>query len=106
MNAEIANTGARDGDEVVQVYVRDRAANVKRPNLQLVAFQRVSLKAGEKRTLTFSVLPRDLAYWDEGAKSWALAPGAYNVLVGSSSRDIRVTGEFQSPALGRWPDGR
>ncbi|WP_162527205.1 glycoside hydrolase family 3 C-terminal domain-containing protein [Sphingomonas solaris] len=105
VSAEIANTGQRDGDEVVQVYVRDLAASVKRPNLQLVAFQRVSLKAGEKRTLTFSVLPRDLAYWNDGTKSWALAPGAYDVMIGSSSQDIRLRGQFRSSVEGRWANG-
>lgn len=105
VRAEVANSGKRDGDEVVQVYIHDAAARVKRPNSQLVAFQRVHLKAGERRTLTFTVPAEQLAFWDEGKKMWVIQPGAFDVMVGSSSKDIRLKGQFEALSYAQWPDG-
>lgn len=101
LRVDVANSGPRAGDEVVQVYVRDLAASVKRPNAQLVAFQRVNLKPGERRTLSFSAPPQELAFWDESKQAWSLEAGAFEVQVGSSSKDIRLRGQIDvaTPAL-------
>lgn len=105
VQAHVRNTGKRDGDEVVQVYVRSlSSAPVQMPKRQLVAFERVPLKVGEKRRLSFAIDPKDLATWDEQAKGWALEAGNYEVMVGSSSSDIRLKAQFQIGKRGQWSD--
>ena len=104
VRAEITNSGKRDGDEVVQVYIHAVAASVKRPISQLVAFQRVHLKAGEKRTLNFAVPATELGFWDETKKAWVLEAGAFDVMVGSSSKDIRLRGKFDAATSAQWGD--
>jgi len=105
VQAQVQNSGKRDGDEVVQVYARNLAAtSVKLPRRQLVAFQRVPLKAGESRKLTFAISPRDLAFWDIQSKSWVLEAGSYEVMVGSSSSDIRLRTQLQIARRAAWSD--
>jgi beta-glucosidase len=94
----VRNSGARAGDEVVQVYVRDVDASVKRPAKQLVAFERVSLKPRETRTLDFAVASDRLAFWDERNTAWVVEPGVFEVMVGGSSADLRLTSRFDVPA--------
>jgi len=103
VTAEIRNSGKRPGDEVVQLYVRDVEASVKRPKKQLMAFERISLRPGEARTISFTVLPERLAFWDEKRKAWVVEPGAFEVLVGSSSADVRLKGEVRAPTARQWP---
>ena len=74
------------------------------PKRQLAAFQRVPLKAGEMRRLSFAIAPKDLAFWDKQAKVWVLQAGSYEVMVGSSSSDIRQTAQFQIPRDWQWSD--
>lgn len=82
---DVANTGAKDGDEIVQVYLR-RPADIAGPTKTLRAFQRVSLKAGERRTVTIS-LPRDrFECWDTETNTMRVIPGTYELMVGTSSR--------------------
>ena len=100
--ADIRNTGRRAGDEVVQLYVRDVEASVKRPKKQLMAFERISLRPGETRTVNFTVPADRLAFWDEKQKAWVLEPGAFEVMVGSSSADVRLKGEIKAATHGRW----
>jgi beta-glucosidase len=80
----VRNTGARAGDEVVQLYVSDPAASVTRPVKQLRAFQRVSLEPGQSRTLSFSLGPADLGLLD-GRLKWVVEPGEFVVTAGTSS---------------------
>ena len=88
---DVRNTGPRDGDEVVQLYVRDTGAKAPAPKRELRGFQRVHLKAGETRRVTFSLVPsRDLLHYDEGKKAMAVAPGPFEVEVGASSGDLRL----------------
>ncbi|MBV1687939.1 glycoside hydrolase family 3 C-terminal domain-containing protein [Novosphingobium sp. G106] len=106
VHAQVQNVGKRAGDEVVQVYVRAlSSASVKLPKRQLVGFQRVPLTPGEKRRLSFTVDPKDLAFWDGQAKAWVLEPGRYEVMVGSSSSDTRLRSEFKIVMRGQWSDG-
>ena len=89
----VTNVGARSGDEVVQLYVRDVLASVARPVMELRGFQRVSLKPGESREVTFSLGRDDLKMLDRDMR-WVVEPGTFRVLVGASSKDIRLRGEF------------
>jgi beta-glucosidase len=87
----VANTGKRPGDEVVQLYVGDEYASVVRPAMELKRFRRITLAPGEKTTVTF-VLDKDaFAFYDEKTKDWVVEPGDFNIMIGSSSADIRVS---------------
>jgi beta-glucosidase len=88
----VTNTGKVAGAEVVQVYVKDEQAAVKRPEKELKGFQKVFLKAGETKAVTLTLDQNAFQYYDESKKQWVLEPGKFEVLVGSSSRDIRLTG--------------
>ena len=88
---DVANTGGRAGDEVVQLYARYVSSRVKRPLQQLVAFRRVTLAAGETRTVTLPVDVNELAYWDVSSQGFVVEPGEIEVRVGRSSRDIELT---------------
>lgn len=90
VSVEITNTGKTAGDEVVQLYVHAVAPSVKRPIKELRGFQRVSLKPGERRTVTFRLPGERLAFYDVKKHDFAVEPGKYDILVGSSSADIRV----------------
>jgi beta-glucosidase len=85
----VRNTGDRRGAEVVQLYVGDVHSTLPRPPRELKAFQKVILDRGESRTLTFRIGPEALAFFEPERKAWALEPGAFDIQVGSSSRDIR-----------------
>ena len=82
----IENTGQRDGVEICQLYINDVVASVARPVKELKDFRRVALKAGEKKTIEFTITPDKLAFYDLNMKS-VVEPGAFEVLVGGSSRD-------------------
>ncbi|HOX28169.1 MAG TPA: glycoside hydrolase family 3 C-terminal domain-containing protein, partial [bacterium] len=86
----VQNTGARDGDEVVQLYVREIDPQVKRPLKQLRGFKRIHLKKGEKATVELPIAVKDIAFWDDVAKRFKVEPGRYEILVGASSADIRL----------------
>lgn len=93
VSVDIANTGSRDGDEVVQLYIKDKLSSVITYEMQLRGFERVHLKAGEKKTIKFVLQPDDLALLDENMR-WTVEPGEFKVLIGSSSEDIRLRKGF------------
>jgi beta-glucosidase len=84
VSIEVENTGKRDGDEVVQLYIRDVAASVARPVRELKGFERVSLRAGEKRRVEFTLTPEHLGFYNRAMK-FVVEPGAFKVFVGNSS---------------------
>jgi beta-glucosidase len=92
---KVTNTGSRAGDEVVQLYVHQRTSRDKQPLKQLKAFQRVSLKPGETRTVRLKLRSSDLAHWDVTRSTWVVESGTYDVLVGSSSTDVRARTSWQ-----------
>ena len=92
VKVRVTNSGSVAGAEVVQVYVKDEQAAVKRPEKELKGFQKVFLKPGEAKTVTLKLDADAFQYYDESKKQWVLEPGKFDVLVGSSSRDIRLTG--------------
>jgi beta-glucosidase len=85
---DVANTGSRAGDEVVQLYVRDDEASVTRPVIELKRFQRVTLRPGERRTVTFELTPNDLALWNPDMVK-VVEPGTFTISAGPDSVDLR-----------------
>lgn len=85
----LKNTGGRAGAEVAQVYVTDPSAAGEPPK-QLEGYQKVLLQSGESRIVSLTLDPRAFAVWDTGKHAWVVPGGKYTVLVGSSSRDIRL----------------
>jgi beta-glucosidase len=85
--------GRRAGDEVAQLYIRDLLASVARPVLELKGFERVTLQPGESRSVTFTLDPEALRMLDANMK-WVVEPGAFRVMVGASSKDIRLRGQL------------
>ena len=91
LTLQLTNAGARAGAEIVQAYVRPGKPPVMRPDKELKAFAKVQLEPGETKTVTLTLGPRAFAYYAPDAKAWRVAPGRYDLLVGASSRDIRLT---------------
>jgi beta-glucosidase len=87
VDVDVANTGSRSGDEIVQLYVRYPESKVERPLKQLRGFQRVTLAAGETKTVTLRLTGADLAYWSTAKRAWVVEPGRVEVMVGRSSAD-------------------
>jgi beta-glucosidase len=87
----VMNTGSQQGKEVIQCYVADKVASLVRPPKELKAFAKVDLKPGETETVKFSLDMRSFAYYDPYAAKWTAEPGEFDILVGSSSQDIRLT---------------
>ncbi|MFD4972086.1 glycoside hydrolase family 3 C-terminal domain-containing protein [Streptomyces sp. NPDC058424] len=94
VQADVTNTGARAGAEVVQLYV-GLPKSAGEPPRQLKGFQKVSLQPGETRRLTFELAPRDVGYWDAREHDWVTPIGTYQVMVGTSSRDIAASDSFR-----------
>jgi beta-glucosidase len=94
ITVDIKNTGKREGDEVVQLYVHDVICSVKRPIKELRGFERISLNPGEAKTVTFSLPYEKLSFYDEKSHQFIVEPGTFEVMVGSSSEDIRLKGDF------------
>jgi beta-glucosidase len=84
VSAEVENVGRVGGDEVVQLYIRDVAASVARPVRELKGFERVSLRAGERRRVEFTLGPEQLGFYDSRVR-WTVEPGEFKVFVGTSS---------------------
>ena len=89
MTVDVTNTGAMDGDEVVQVYLQYPRTRPNRPERQLRGFRRVFVPAGQTVRVEIPVAVQDLKHWSESAHAWTLAPGRYRFLAGASSADIR-----------------
>jgi beta-glucosidase len=89
---DITNTGKRKGAEVAQIYVHDVQSSVPRPPKELKGFDRVELKPGETKRVSIDIPAKSLAFYDVASKSWKLEPGKFKVLVGASSRNIKLKG--------------
>jgi beta-glucosidase len=87
----VSNTGKMDGEEVVQVYVRDLVGSVTRPVKELKGFRKIFLKAGESNTVTFTLGANDLSFYRQDM-TWGTEPGKFEVFVGTNSRDVKKTG--------------
>jgi beta-glucosidase len=94
VSVDVLNVGDRKGDEVVQLYIHDVVAGVTRPLKELKGFRRINLEPKEKKTVTFELGRKQLAYLDEKMRT-VLEPGTIEVMVGSSSEDIRLRSIFE-----------
>jgi len=90
VSVNVKNTGKRDGDEVVQVYVSFPDSKVERPLKQLKGFNRVFIRSGETRTVNIQLTAEDLAYWNVEKHAFVVEPGKVKLMIGSSSSDIRA----------------
>jgi beta-glucosidase len=93
--AEVKNTGNRDGDEVVQMYVKHVGSNVPRPVEELKGFVRTRIKSGETSTVEFPLAAKDLCFWDDATRSWVLEPDKVEVMVGGSSDKLPLNAMLQ-----------
>jgi sialate O-acetylesterase len=91
VSADVRNTGRRAGDEVVQFYVQHIGSAVSRPLKELKDYTRVALRPGERKTVSFALPARQLAYWDSTSQKWAVENDRVHVMLGASSADIRLS---------------
>ena len=94
VHMNVKNTGEMSGDEVIQLYVQDLQSGIDREIKSLKGFKRVVLKPGGTKRVTFKLDRNSLAFYDVKTKQWVAEPGEFKVMIGSSSRDISLTGTF------------
>jgi beta-glucosidase len=104
VRVDVTNTGQREGQEIVQLYVRDEESSLVRPEKELKAFKKVVLKPGETQTVDFKLDVRALSFYDPRQKGWVAEAGEFAVLVGSSSQDIRAQATFALTTTGLTSD--
>jgi beta-glucosidase len=95
VSLEITNSGEQLGAEVIQLYIQDVECSVERPLKELKGFKKVKLDPKEKKTVKFELTKDDLSYFDEKSNFWIAEKGLFKILIGSSSRDIRLQGEIE-----------
>ena len=93
VSCTVKNTGKRIGDEVVQLYLRDEISSVTTYVKILRGFERITLQPNEEKEVTFTLSPQDLAIWDKNMK-FQVEPGTFKVMIGASSKDIKLEGKF------------
>jgi beta-glucosidase len=86
ISVQVTNTGKVDGDEIVQMYIRDKVSSITRPIKELKGFERIHIKSGESVTVTFDITPEKLSFYNIDYKH-VVEPGEFEIMVGSSSRD-------------------
>jgi beta-glucosidase len=96
VEVQVKNTGRREGAEVVQLYVQDVQASVPRPVKELKGFEKVIVRPGQTKVVQVNLDARSMAFYDVTKKQWTVEPGQFKVMVGSSSRDIRLNAEFEA----------
>ena len=94
ISCTIKNIGQREGDEVVQLYLRDEVSSVTTYTQVLRGFERITLKPEASHTVHFELTPQELGIWDK-QMNFTVEPGMFKVMIGSSSKDIRLKGEFE-----------
>ncbi|MFX0069771.1 MAG: beta-glucosidase [Candidatus Hermodarchaeota archaeon] len=95
VSCDITNSGECLGGEIAQLYIQDMEASVERPLKELKGFKKIFLKPGEKGAVTFELDKSDLSFFNEINHCWTAEKGFFNILIGSSSRDIRLKGEIE-----------
>ena len=85
----VKNTGSRDADEVVQLYIRDMVASISRPVKELKGFQRIHLAAGESREISFDITPEMLKFYNAELKH-VIEPGDFQIMVGGNSKEVKT----------------
>jgi beta-glucosidase len=94
VSLRVRNSGSRPGAEVVELYLHDGHASVDRPIQELKGFRRIELAPGESKTVSFTLDRSATAFYSTAQRDWMTEPGKFDVFVGSSSRDIRMSGSF------------
>ena len=94
VSVDVTNTGKRAGSDVVQLYVGDPSAKLKRPAKELKGFERVSLAAGATQHVQFKLTPRDLSYNSVDEHGWKLDPGAFKAYAGGNSAQTPEVADF------------
>src|SRR6185295_60461 len=94
ISCDVTNSGAREGDEVVQLYTHQLVTSVTTYEKNLRGFERIHLKAGETKTISFMLNRDDLALWNR-QMHFVVEPGKFKVMIGSGSEDIRLNGQFE-----------
>jgi beta-glucosidase len=102
VNVKVKNTGARAGDEVVQMYVQHLGSSVERPQIELKGFERVRIEPGEEKNAVFELKPHDLAYWDQAHHAWHIEKEQVRVLAGGSSEKLPVQATLQVETAGEY----
>ena len=95
LSIDVKNAGRMNGQEIIQVYVRDIESSVSRPKKELKGFQKVHLKVGDKKTVRFTLVERDFSFWDVETQDWKLEPGFFEILIGSASNNILAQEQFE-----------
>ena len=95
VSLKVTNTGSVTGSEIVQVYVKDEVSALERPEKELKGFEKVQLEPGVSTAITIDLTKEAFTYYDDTKKQWVLEPGKFTILIGSSSRDIRLSGEME-----------
>jgi beta-glucosidase len=98
VTCDVTNAGVRAGDEVAELYLRDDYSSVTTFEMSLCGFERIHLNPSETKTIHFTLKPENLALYDHAGK-WTVEPGSFSVMVGASSTDIRLKGQFEIIAL-------
>ena len=93
-SVKVKNTGSREGAEVVQLYISDLKSSLVRPIKELKGFEKIALKAGEEKTVTFTIDKTALSFFDDKKQDWVAEPGAFEAIVGASSTDIKSKVSF------------
>ena len=91
----VKNTGTREGQEVVQLYISDKKSSLPRPIKELKGFQKVKLAPGEEKVVTLTIDKKALSFFDDAKHEWVAEPGKFEAIIGSSSRDIKGTVPFE-----------
>ena len=94
VSVTITNTGKYDGEEIVQLYLRDKVGSIVRPVKELKDFQKIKLKAGETETIKFIIDKEKLSFYNQQLQ-WVAEPGDFELMIGASSRDIRLKDNFE-----------
>ena len=93
-SVKVKNTGNREGSEIVQLYISDLKSSLPRPIKELKGFEKISLKAGEEKTVTFTVDKAALSFFDDKKHEWVAEPGDFEAIIGASSTDIKTKVNF------------
>ena len=95
VSVDVTNTGKMEGKEVVQLYIGDEKCSVDRPVRELKNFKKVQLNPGETKSVTMTITPQDLCFWDETTHGWKAEAGKFKAYVCASAEDVRGSVTFE-----------
>ncbi len=95
VSLDIVNSGNRSGMEIIQLYIQDIKSSIDRPPKELKQFKKVKLEPNERKTVELTLNFDDFSFYDDSTHSWVVEPGTFNILLGSSSRDIHLQKEIE-----------